>query len=221
MILLKLIKKELYAEIINKEVIITMLAFGLSIVMIFSFSSNLSKDVINNYTSGFFWTMILFVVVLGVHRSFAYEKEFDGFIMLVTAPIDRGQIYIAKCISGFLFISLMEVLIIFPFFTLLSIDIVLNYLPLLWTTLLINFALMSVSNLISGIAMQARISEILFPVLLFPLVSPLIIAATNITNSILRQTPFSDWQIWIYLVLSIIVVFGLSGYALFDFIIEE
>ena len=69
--------------------------------------------------------------------------------------------------------------------------------------------------------MRARISEILFPVILFPLISPLIIAATNITNSIINQAPYIEWQGWIYLLISILIVFGLSGYALFDFILEE
>ena len=49
----------------------------------------------------------------------------------------------------------------------------------------------------------------------------MIIAATNITNSIINQAPYVEWQVWIYLLISILIVFGLSGYALFDFILEE
>ena len=70
--LLKLIHKELRAEILNKEIIITMLSFGLSIIVIISFTSNLSKQIIEAYAPGLFWLMILFVTVLGVHRSYAY-----------------------------------------------------------------------------------------------------------------------------------------------------
>ena len=219
--LLKLIHKELRAEILNKEIIITMLSFGLSIIVIISFTSNLSKQIIEAYAPGLFWLMILFVTVLGVHRSYAYEKEFNAIDLILSAPIDRGLIFIAKALSGFIFITLMQALIVFPYFTFLSIDIDVNFFPLILSTLLINLTLMFVSNLISGISMRARISEILFPVLLFPLISPLIIAATNITNSIINQAPYTEWQVWIYLLISILIVFGLSGYALFDFILEE
>ena len=52
--LLKLIHKELRAEILNKEIIITMLSFGLSIIVIISFTSNLSKQIIEAYAPGLF-----------------------------------------------------------------------------------------------------------------------------------------------------------------------
>jgi heme exporter protein B len=69
--------------------------------------------------------------------------------------------------------------------------------------------------------MRARLSEVLLPVLLFPLVSPVIIAATKISGSIMAGDPFSFWQIWLLIVLTVIVIFGLVGYTLFDFIAEE
>ena len=89
------------------------------------------------------------------------------------------------------------------------------------TALLINLAIMAVANLVSGIAMRARLSEVLLPVLMFPLVSPVVIAATKISNGIMAGAPYQLWQIWLLIIGSIIVIFGLVGYTLFDFITEE
>ena len=66
-------------ELRSKQIVLSMLFFGLAIILIFAFSSNVSKVVLSNYASGMFWLMNLFIVVLGVHRSFAYEKDYDAF----------------------------------------------------------------------------------------------------------------------------------------------
>ena len=216
-----LLKKELYNEFRSRELILSMLVFGLSIILAYAFTSDVSRVIVANYAPGMFWAMILFVTVLGVHRSFSYEKEMDAFTMLITAPIDRGLIYLSKWISGFIFLTVMELIICIPFFKFLLIDFPLNPLMAIGTALLINLAIMAVANLVSGIAMRARLSEVLLPVLMFPLVSPVVIAATKISNGIMAGDPYQLWQIWLLIISSIIVIFGLVGYTLFDFIIEE
>ena len=104
-----LIRKELLIELRSKELILSMLVFALAITLTFAFSSNISKVIVSNYASGMFWITILFVTILSVHRSFNYEKEFDAFSMLVLAPIDRGLIFLAKCVSGFIYLTIMAV----------------------------------------------------------------------------------------------------------------
>jgi len=218
---LTLLKKELFIEFRSREVILSMLIFGLSIILVFAFTSNVSKVIVTNYAPGMFWIMVLLVTVLGVHRSFSYEKEFDAFSLLISSPIDRGLIYLAKWISGFIFLTIMEAIVIIPFFKFLLIEYPSDLLLSVVTTLLINLAIMSVASLVSGIAMRANLSEVLVPILFFPLVSPVVIAASKISAGIMAGEPYQLWQIWLLIVISIIVIFSLVGYNLFDFITEE
>jgi len=218
---LTLLKKELFIEFRSREVILSMLIFGLSIILVFAFTSNISKVIVTNYAPGMFWIMVLLVTVLGVHRSFSYEKEFDAFSLLISSPIDRGLIYLAKWISGFIFLTIMEAIVIIPFFKFLLIEYPSDLLLSVVTTLLINLAIMSVASLVSGIAMRANLSEVLVPILFFPLVSPVVIAASKISAGIMAGEPYQIWQIWLLIVISIIVIFSLVGYTLFDFITEE
>ena len=218
---LTLLKKELFIEFRSREVVLSMLIFGLSIILAFAFTSNVSKVIITNYAPGMFWIMILFVSALGVHRSFSYEKNFDAFSMLISAPVDRGIIYLSKWISGTIFLTIMEAVIIVPFFKLLLLDIPSNFILFILTAILINLAIMSVASLVAGIVMRANLSEVLVPILFFPLVSPVIIAATKISSGILAKDPYQLWQFWLLIIISIIVIFALAGYTLFDFITEE
>ena len=218
---LTLLKKELFIEFRSREVVLSMLIFGLSIILAFAFTSNVSKVIITNYAPGMFWIMILFVSALGVHRSFSYEKNFDAFSMLISAPVDRGIIYLSKWISGTIFLTIMEVVIIVPFFKFLLLDLPSNFILFILTAILINLAIMSVASLVAGIVMRANLSEVLVPILFFPLVSPVIIAATKISSGILAKDPYQLWQFWLLIIVSIIVIFALAGYTLFDFITEE
>ncbi len=208
-------------ELRSKQIILSMLFFGLAIILIFAFSSNVAKVILSNYAPGMFWLMNLFIVILGAHRSFAYEKEFDAFSILISSPVDRGIIFIAKWISGFLFITITQLVIFIPFFKLLLLDIPLETFLFISTALLINLAIMAVANLVSGIVIRSNFSEILLPLLLFPLLSPLIIAATKISKSIINLESFAIWNVWVLIVASVVVIFGLAGYALFDHIVEE
>ena len=219
--LLNLIKKELLIEFRSKQIILSMLIFGLAIILIFALSSNISSEILSNYSAGMFWLMNLFVVVIGVHRSFAYEKEFDAFSLLVSAPVDRGLIFLSKWVSGFIFITTTQLIIIAPFFKLLLLDIPENISFFILTSLLINLAMMSIASIVSGIVIRSNFSEVLLPLLMFPLLSPLMIAATKISNDIINSQSYELWNVWVLIIASIVVLFGLAGYALFDFIVEE
>ena len=218
---ISLLKKELFIEFRSREVILSMLIFGLSIILAFAFTTNVSKIIVLNYAPGMFWIMILFVTTLGVHRSFTYEKNFDAFSLLISSPIDRGLIYLSKWISGTIFLTVMEIIIIIPFFKFLLLDLPSNFILFSVTSILINFAIMSVASLVAGISMRANLSEVLVPILFFPLVSPVIIAATKISSGVLSGDPYQLWQIWLLIIVSVIVIFPLAGYTLFDFITEE
>ena len=218
---ISLLKKELFIEFRSREVILSMLIFGLSIILAFAFTTNVSKIIVLNYAPGMFWIMILFVTTLGVHRSFTYEKNFDAFSLLISAPIDRGLIYLSKWISGTIFLTVMEIIIIIPFFKFLLLDLPSNFILFSVTSILINFAIMSIASLVAGISMRANLSEVLVPILFFPLVSPVIIAATKISSGVLSGDPYQLWQIWLLIIVSVIVIFPLAGYTLFDFITEE
>ena len=63
--------------------------------------------------------------------------------------------------------------------------------------------------------------EVLIPVLLFPLASPVIIAATKSTVFIFENKPFGEWRIWILILFTFLLTSALLGYLFYDQIVEE
>ena len=216
-----LVRKDLLLEFRTKEIIIPMFTFGLAIILIFSLSFNASQEINHTFSPGLLWIIILFVSALGLHRMFVLEKEFDAFTLNLAAPIDRGTIFISKVVSGTILLLIAEIMIIPPFVVFMNLSIPSNW-PIMMLILIIgDLGIMSIGAIISGLSMRAKLSEILFPILFFPLVSPHLIACVKATNYWFKGIPFINWQSWVYLIITFFIIFFLVGFMIFDFIAEE
>ena len=216
-----LVRKDLLLEFRTKEIIVPMFTFGLAIILIFSLSFNASQEINHTFSPGLLWIIILFVSSLGLHRMFVLEKEFDAFTLNLAAPIDRGTIFISKVVSGTILLLIAEIMIIPPFVVFMNLSIPSNW-PIMMLILIIgDLGIMSIGAIISGLSMRAKLSEILFPILFFPLVSPHLIACVKATNYWFKGIPFINWQSWVYLIITFFIIFFLVGFMIFDFIAEE
>jgi len=216
-----LLKKEFLVELRSKEISSSMLTFGVAVILIFAFSFNVASQVMTTFAPGLFWVMTLFISTLGLHRMYAYEKEFDAFGFLISAPVDRGMIFLAKWISGTLYLLVTDIFILPPFVLFLQIQ---AHIQIGWGLLILvlgNLGLMVLGSLVSGLSMRARMSEVLLPILLFPLASPVMIAATKASTGLLNGDPVSSWQVWLLILTTFIISFGLIGFLVFDHITEE
>ncbi|MBL7013561.1 MAG: heme exporter protein CcmB [Candidatus Marinimicrobia bacterium] len=216
-----LLKKDLLLELRSKEIIISMLTFGVTVILTFAFSFNVSPDIMSTFAPGLFWIMILFISVLGLQRSFAYEKEFDAYSLMLTSPVDRGFIFLSKWMSGTLFLIITECAVALPFVLFLQLNIDVDLIQLFGVIVLGDLGIMVGGSLVSGLAMRAKMSAVLLPILMFPIVSPVLIAAVKSTVGLLNHDPFVDWQLWIRIMGSFTVIFALIGYTLYDHISEE
>ncbi len=216
-----LIKKELLIELRAKESFITMASFSVVMIVTFAFTFTTTSGRFMEMASGLFWMMALFTSVLGLQRSYSYESEFDAFSALLSSPVDRGQIFLAKWLSGFILLTLIEFIALVPFLLFLRIQIPENFIQGIGIILLGNSAMMCLGSFLSGMAMRSRLSNVLVPIILFPLLCPVIIASVKSTGSWMRGFPLTDWDTWVYVLVSFIVIFGLLGYALFEHITEE
>ena len=216
-----LVRKDLLLELRTKEIIIPMFAFGLAIIMIFALSFNASQEINHAFSPGLLWIIILFISSLGLNRMFVLEKEFDAFTLTLAAPIDRGTIFVSKVISGTILLLIAEIMIIPPFIIFMNIAIPSDGHIMILILLIGDLGIMSIGTIVSGLSMRAKLSEMLLPILFFPLVSPHIIACVKATNYWFTGLSFINWQAWIYLMLSFVLVFFLLGFMIFEYITEE
>ena len=216
-----LIWKELINEWRSREMVVSMFIFGLAVTLVFAFAFNVSPVFFRQFAPGLLWVVILITSVLGLNRLFSYEGDMDAHWSWISAPIDRGLVFLSKLLVGFIFLSMAELLFIVPFFLFLNLDVSFSILFFLGILILGNSAIISIGCLISGLALRANMSEVLIPVLLFPLASPVVIAATKSTVFIFENKPFGEWRIWILILFTFLLTSALLGYLFYDQIVEE
>ena len=216
-----LIWKELINEWRSREMVVSMFIFGLAVTLVFAFDFNVSPVLFRQFAPGLLWVVILFTSVLGLNRLFSYEGDMDAHWSWISAPIDRGLVFLSKLLVGFIFLSMAELLFIVPFFLFLNLDVSFSILFFLGILILGNSAIISIGCLISGLALRANMREVLIPVLLFPLASPVVISATKSTVFIFENKPFGEWRIWILILFTFLLTSALLGYLFYDQIVEE
>jgi heme exporter protein B len=79
----------------------------------------------------------------------------------------------------------------------------------------------AVGTLLSAMAVQTRTRDVLLPILLFPLVIPVLIAAVKASNGFLQGIEIADIIPWVNLLIVYDVIFIAIAFMVFDYIVEE
>jgi heme exporter protein B len=205
------------AERRSREMVNSMFIFALIVILVFSFSFELRVDRISQVAPGVLWVTFMFAGMLGLGRSFVLESDQGCLDGLLLCPVDRSVIYFGKTLSNLLFISMVEVIVLPLYFGLFN----LPFKPMLLLVILLGtMGFSSVGTLISAMAVHARAREVMLPILLFPLVMPVLIAAVKLTGGVLDGLAWSEMENWMRLLVSFDVIFLAVSYMGFDYVIE-
>ncbi len=211
--------KDVLLELRTKEVVTSVFMFALLAIITFSFAFEPSPQTLVLVAPGILWVAFTFAGVLGFNRSFALEKENDSLDGLLLCPVSRDVIYFGKLLGIFFFMLVMEAMLL-PLFA------VLYNLPVLDIKLLLVAALATlgfsgVGTLFSAIAVNTRSREIMLPVLLLPVASPLVIAAVESTRATLDGATWGEIGRWWGLLIAYDMVFLIVSSFVFGSILEE
>ena len=211
--------KDLAAELRNKEIVSALVVFSLLVILIFNFALELDKAVRENVAAGVLWVTFVFSATLGLNRTFAPEKDRGSLDGLLLAPIDRSALYFGKLLSTFVFILIVEIIVI-PLFSVLY-NISLFSPPLLLVVLLGTLGYAMVGTLLAAMAVHTRAREVMLPILLFPVAVPVVMASVRASASILAG---AEWG-HIAGAFNLVVVYDTIMLAIaimtFDYLIEE
>jgi heme exporter protein B len=219
-----LVEKDVIAELRTKELFTSMLVFVLLTLVIFNFAfgQDFEANMIK-LASGILWVAFLFAAVLGLNRSFVHEKDENCLDGLMLCPVDRPAIYVAKVIGNLIFISIVE-LITIPIFVLFFIKDAtkINFLFFALIIILSNLGIAAIGTLLSAISINTRARDLMMPILFFPVIVPVLIAAVKSTSIILLSSnPIADVYAWLQLLLVYDMIFLLISYITFEYILEE
>ncbi len=211
--------KDLAAELRSRELLSAMLVFALLVILIFNFALELDAQARATVTAGVLWVTFAFAGTLGLNRSMAMEKDRGCLDGLLLAPVDRSAIYFGKMIGNLLFMLIVEAIVLPVYSVLYNTNL---FLPgLIGVILLGSLGYVVVGTLLASMAVQTRTRDVLLPILLFPVVIPILIAAVKASTGILRGDPANEIWASVNLLIVYDVVFTVLAWMVFDFIVEE
>lgn len=213
-----IIWKDLIVEFRSKEIILPILAFSCLILIIFNFAIDTTRIDIKYLAAGILWIVFIFTSILILVRSSNIENQNGNLQGLLLSPISREAIFFSKLISNFIFVSIIQIIITIVFIIIFNFsDFNLKFIPII---LLGTFGIITIGNVFSIISNNTKSQEIILSVLLFPTITPVLIASVEAINSIIGNN--NDWlNQWIPLLIIFDTVFIIISPYAFNFIVEE
>lgn len=200
-----LLEKELRTEFRSRELLVTTMVFVLIVVVLFSFTFDPTASESRRFGPGLLWLAFLFAASLMLQPCFLREQSNDTLSALRLSVADPFAIFLAKLVANTIFLLLTEILLL-PVFSVLYNIPALRVFPWLLVVFFLGSLGVSITGTaLSAISAQARMRELLLPLLLLPMLTPILVASTQVTVSLFNRSPFVEWK-------------GLGFLAVFDLV---
>jgi heme exporter protein B len=191
------------------------------ILLLFGFALGPDQAALREVAGGVIWLTVLFSGVLSFNRSYEQELENGALELLLLYPGDRKSIFLGKLLANLTFVLLVEAVLIPAAAILYDIPIWSVILPLTAVLLLGTFGFVTLGTFYSAMASRLRAREVLLPLLLFPMLIPLLIAAVQATGAILAGDLLGVSASWISVLVVFDVIFFVGALFAFEHIIED
>jgi heme exporter protein B len=189
-----LLGKELRTEFRSRELLVTTVIFILVVFVLFSFTFEPMAEESRRMGAGLLWMAFLFAASLMLQPCFLREQSNDTLSALRLAVSDPFAILLAKLAANTLFLLLTELLMLPIFAVLYNIAVLAVFGQLLLVFFLGSLGISIAGTALSAISAQARMRELLLPLLLLPLLTPVLVASTQVTAKLLEVGPTMAWK---------------------------
>jgi heme exporter protein B len=213
--------KDLRTELSTQDNLLSTFVFGIMLVVIFSFAFQLADVPVDRALAAVLWISVFFTSTLSLQRSFAIEQKNDALSALLLAVGDRGAVFLAKMLSNLTSLLLLELILVPLAWVLINVQSAgpTQFGLLIGVLFLGSWGLAAVGTLINGMTVQLANARLLFPILLFPLLIPILIGGVLCVSAALNYSTGSV-KGWLYLLLCFDLIYTVVPFVLFDLILE-
>lgn len=215
------LQKDLLLETRTGEVLTTSAFFALLVVVLSSLSYYLGPETRTQVASGVIWLAVAFATVLSLGRSWQREREEGAFDGLIAAPLMPSALFTGKACSLWLFLTVVEVIVVPAVALLFAIDLLEVGGGLLAFSLTATPGIAASATLFGVMTVRTRARDLILAIVLFPLLAPTLLAAVVGTRELLGGVPLAELGDYFMLMGVFDVVFVAGGLGLFGTLAEE
>lgn len=213
-------RKDLTTEVRAKAGFNGVASLAVTILVLLGLALGPDAQALRNAAVGAVWLATLFSGVLAFNRSFQVELESGALEPLLLYPGPRWTIFAGKLLGNLIFVSLMVVIVVAAGVVLFGIGIPAGWAALLGVTALGVTGLVVLGTFYASMASRSRAREVLLPLLLFPMLVPVLLAATAASKALLGMDLMHESGAWIRLLAAYDLVFLIATFIAFEHVIE-
>jgi heme exporter protein B len=212
--------KDLLVERRSKETLNALLFFSLALLFVFQFALGPDRDRLAAVLPGLLWLGFILSGVLGLGRAFLVERENDCWEGLLLTPGDKSAIYLGKLAGSLALMLVVEALVLVLFVLFFNVDLAPAWPGLGLVIALGTVGVSAVGTLFAAMTAQVRARELLFPVLLLPVLVPVLLGTVKATEALLLGEGLAAVAHWVKLLVAADVVYLAIGLLTFEFVLE-
>ena len=89
-----LLWKDILLELRSKDLVVSLLVFGLVVVVVFNFALHATPQLVTAVTPGILWVAFAFAGILAMNRALVREKEEGGLDGPLPSPISGDSLFL-------------------------------------------------------------------------------------------------------------------------------
>ena len=214
-------KKDLTTELRAKAGFNSVASLGVTILILLGLALGPDAEALRNAAVGAVWLATLFSGVLAFNRSFQVELEGGALEPLLQYPGPRWTIFAGKLLGNLTFVTLMVTIVVVAGVVLFGVRIPADWPMLIGVLALGIVGLVVLGTFYASMASQSRAREVLLPLLLFPMLVPVLLAATTASKALLGADLMHEAGAWIKLLAAYDVIFLIAAFIAFEHVIDS
>lgn len=212
-------RKDLAIELRTKESLNAAASFAIVILLIFSFAFDSFADEMNEFGGGLLWLVFAFAGALVFNRSFARELPNECLDTLLASPLSAAALIIGKALANFATLLVVELVSMIVFGIFYGVDWLAQARGLGLVFALVTWGVSILGAVFGALTVNLRLRELMLPVIIYPLMIPLLIAAIELTDTVLQHHPVSGQMQWVRVLVASDIVFTALAWVLADTIL--
>ena len=217
---LRVLEKDLLIEWRARSQMVALLSFAYTILLLFAFAVGPDASSLRVHASAYLWLGLLLCSTLLLDRTMRIEFEASAIVQLMLIPVPATGIFYGKALANLIQLCVVGAFSVPLIFIVCDATLVESFGWLLATLFLGSAGLAAPGTMYS--AMIARLSgkQLLLPLMLFPLVVPVIVAAVKATSLAMMGDPMNQIGSWLTLLVCFNLVYWSLCGVLFGRVVE-
>lgn len=214
--------KDLLLEWRGRSRIASVLLFGVVTLLLFSFAVGPDGTGLQENASGFLVLALLLSSTLALSESFRLEQDQRALEGLLLLPVDPVALYYGKVLGNTLFLFGLGPLLTPVALGLYGVEFDLaTLLGILGIWALAAAGLSAPGTLYAAMTSRLQSRDVLLPILLFPLLVPVLLAAVKSIDLVITGDPMGQIPDWVALLVAFDVIYWALCGILFPQAIED